>query len=200
METTRIIVIKINNMKTKLNNIYIIILFFSTSVTLGQENCSFDTSDLTIELNGWDIDRTDYTHENFLNCTGLQNKSQFDNPQLDYSGEKDTAEFGYPWYYYYSGTNFIHFAGVVESSGNYNGLKRINNFVIRERGVFNLNGIQVGDSLADLEQEFSGVNFCTKTIDSSKKALFIRYEYFTLGFLISSADDTIQEIELYSPI
>lgn len=140
------------------------------------------------------FDRTDYTHEKFIEVAGLENSNE-----LDYSGEKDKEEFGCPWYYYYLGNNYIHFAGVTKNF-NYNGLKRINSFVIKEKGVFNVNGIQVVDTESDLKHAFSEVNFCTKSISSRKKALFFRYEYFTLGFVISTYDNTILEIELYAPI
>ncbi|NEV94865.1 hypothetical protein G3567_11995 [Psychroflexus sp. YR1-1] len=180
--------------KTKLNiYAFILLLLCTTESAFGQE-CNYDSTDINVTLNGWDIDRTDYTHERFIEVAGLEQNSQ-----LDYGGEKDTEEFGYPWYYYYLGNNYIHFAGITEDF-NYNGLKRINSFVIKERGVFHVNGIQVGDTESALKQAFSEVSFCTKSISSRKKALFFRYEYFTLGFVISTYDHTILEIELYAPI
>lgn len=118
---------------------------------------------------------------------------------MDYSGEKDTEEFGYPWYYYYLGNSYIHLAGVTENF-NYNGKKRINSFVIKERGVFHVNGIQVGDIESALKQAFSEVSFCTDSISSRKKGLYFWYEYFALTFVISTYDHTILEIELYAPI
>lgn len=181
-------------MKTKFNlYIFILILFSFADLAIGQE-CNYDSTDLNITLNGWDLDRTDYTHERFIVVAGLKHDSQ-----LDYSGEKDTQEFGYPWYYYYSGNNYIHFAGVMDSQGDYNGLKRISSFVIKERGVFNVNGIQVGDTKSDLRQAFSGVNFCSEMNSLGQEEMYFWYEYFALSIFISP-DNTIVEIKLSRPI
>jgi hypothetical protein len=74
---------------------FLILLFFSINNLTGQSACSYTESEITIKLNGWDINRTDYTHERFIEVTDINNNSE-----LNYSGEKDTEEFGYPWYYY----------------------------------------------------------------------------------------------------
>ncbi|MBZ9652194.1 hypothetical protein [Psychroflexus montanilacus] len=172
---------------------FLTLLFFSISNLLGQSACSYTESEITIELNGWDISRTDYTHEKFIEVTGLDNNSQ-----LTYSGEKDTEEFGYPWYYYGLGESYFNFAGVMDNQGDYNGLKRIFSFKIKKRGKLNVNGIQVGDTVDDLKAHFNHFDFCTKT-NEGKKSLILRYSYQSLIFEISP-NGKIKVIELYSPI
>jgi hypothetical protein len=42
----------------------------------GQSACSYTESEITIKLNGWDINRTDYAHEKFIEVTRLNHNSQ----------------------------------------------------------------------------------------------------------------------------
>lgn len=181
-------------MKARLNiYTFVLLLLCITESTIGQE-CNYDSTDLNISLNGWDIDRTDYTHERFIEVAGLGHNSQ-----LDYSGEKDTEEFGYPWYYYKLGNSFIHFSGILDNSGNFNGQKRIFLFKIKSRDVcLNVNGIKIGDTLSKLNQTFNDSNFCNITYEG-QQAKMLRYEHFTLYFVISS-DNVIKEIGLNKPL
>ncbi|PKG41194.1 hypothetical protein [Psychroflexus sp. MES1-P1E] len=55
---------------------FLILLFFSINNLTGQDICSYKASEITIKLNGWDINRTDYTHEKFIEVTRLNNNSQ----------------------------------------------------------------------------------------------------------------------------
>ncbi|MBZ9652196.1 hypothetical protein [Psychroflexus montanilacus] len=172
---------------------FLILLFFSINNLLGQSACSFTESEITIELNGWDICRTDYTHEKFIEVTGLDNNSQ-----LTYSGRKDTEEFGYPWYYYGLGESYFNFAGKQNNSGYFNGQKRMFSFKIKKRGSLKVNGIQVGDTVDDLKENFNHVDFCEGSHEGLDN-LFLRFTYQSLTFILSS-NGTIQEIQLYSPL
>ena len=65
-----------NRLKTKLNiYTFILILFSFADLAIGQE-CNYDSTDLNISLNGWDLDRTDYTHQKFIEVAGLEQNSQ----------------------------------------------------------------------------------------------------------------------------
>lgn len=93
-------------------------LFFLLFINLATEQltelakqCNYEQDDLTLIINGWDFDRTDYDHATFGSVVGATPLAT-----LSYSGEKDTAEFGYPWFYYkdLSGENWMKFSGLQE--------------------------------------------------------------------------------------
>jgi hypothetical protein len=152
----------------------------------------YEQNDLTLTINGWDFDRTDYDHGTFANVVGATNLAS-----LSYSGEKDTEEFGYPWFYYADGVaNSIQFKGLLEGINNsYQGKKIIHSFIIRSRNNFNVNGLRVGDLKSDVTSTFS--NVCYK---ENGNLIYLYYKWYTIGFLIDPATNTILEIELYSPI
>jgi hypothetical protein len=180
------------------NIIFIIIVLISNSLfaqtlVISNDDCIFSKNDLTITLSGWDIDRTDYDHATFTSVVGDNNLNA-----LSYSGEKDTEEFSYPWFYYTdsNGENFIHFSGVLEgTNGTYQGQKMINSFKITSRNHFNVNGLRVGDPKIAVMTAFP--QLCYK---SDVNDIFLSYEWYTLSFTIDSNTNLISCISLYSPL
>lgn len=174
-----------------MKNIIILAAFFTSLLNFAQNNinpsnCTYSQSDLTLTLNGWDISRSNYDHFTFINTAALRQYAG-----LQYSGEKDTAEFGYPWFYYALDDNYIHFAGVLDTSGDYTGNKRLFSFKINSGNQFNLNGIEIGDATQEVFNLFP--NHC---IDGNEIVVF--YDQTALSFKFNPTNNLITSMALDS--
>ena len=171
-----------------MKNIIIItaLIFMNIAVaqnSINPDNCTYAESDVTLTLNGWDVSRTDYDHYSFINTARLR---QYTN--LEYSGEKDTAEFGYPWFYYKLNNNFIQFAGLLDTPNfNYSGRKKLFSFKINSGTELNLNNIEIGDSTQEIFNLFS--NYCMED-----DMIVVFHGYSTVSFEFNPSTDTIESI------
>jgi hypothetical protein len=157
------------------------------------KKCNYEEDELTLTINGWDFDRIDYNHAAFTNVVGSASLAT-----LSYSGERDTAEFGYPWFYYKdsNGENWMRFSGILEGAdGNYQGKKTINSFQIKNRNNFNVNGLRVGDPKSDVVTTFS--NVCYK---DNGNHIYIHYRWYTVSFIIDPATNLVTQMNLFCPI
>jgi hypothetical protein len=180
-----------------MKNILIIILLLISSVVYSQRNvnpnnCTYAATDITITLNGWDIDRVDYDHRAFLTATSLQQYNNF-----TFSGEKNTAEFGYPWYYYTLNDNRISFAGLIEAQNNqFLGKISLFDFDIKSGQELNVNGINIGDSTQEVLNIFN--NIC---MDNENNALVVYYNCCSvLSFNYDVSTNLITSISYFTPL
>ena len=172
-----------------------IILLFITAfsfMALSQE-CQTTFIDNSLYLSGWDVSRTDYSHARFESVTGLDMEAEF-----NYSGPKDQAEFGYPWFYYNAdGSNYIHFAGIIErSSLEYQGKNQLHSLVLNPTtSNLDINGVKVGDSISKVYDKFSV--YCE---DAQPRSVHIRYNEQALRFYYQELGKIITKIEFFTPM
>lgn len=160
-------------------------------------DCDYAYTDINLSLNGWDFSRTDYENSIFIQALGSTinvGSSPTINTTLDYSGEKDTAEFGYPWYYYKYGSNRIHFSGKLNANGVLTNEKQLFSFRI-VTDDFNVNGIKVGDNISQVINSFNLI--CH---DSFKSEYYLNYGYHSLSFFYNSQNNLIIRIEYNTPL
>jgi hypothetical protein len=165
---------------------------FSQEDLIASENktCLFDRTELDLRLNGWDFDRTDFTHENFKSVLGDLIIG------FDFEGDQDQIEFGYPWHYYNDGKSRITFAGNQDKQGKYiDGSNTLWSFELLDAS-FNVNGISVGQPIDLVYQTFGKERVCKKP---EKSLVTIYYGWQSLYFVYDS-NKMISEIGLYSPL
>jgi hypothetical protein len=118
--------------------------------------------------------------------------------EFNYSGPSDKEEFGYPWFYYNAdGSNYIHFAGLIErSSLEYQGKNQLFSFVLTSRtSNLDINGIKIGDPISKVYDKFSV--HCER---SQPASVYVRYDELAIGFQYDEFSNIIYKIEFFTPI
>lgn len=173
-------------MKNSIKILLFAVVFLSLNKNYSQ-TCSLENSK-NISLNGWDISRTDYTHQKFIEITNLSNYEY--NP----STPEVIDEFGYAWYgYSFADDSAISFRA---RSTNENDISLFN-FYIESNNNLNVNGICIGSSKEELFNEFGVNSFCSIT-KSGKNIYYFNLFNGVLSFYMK--DDIVRRIVYNNPL